>query len=158
MLGDRGAHPSKSIHADYSSLTDLRPPVKLTREERRRRRGRVGRCGWLTARVTAMPGRLQTILPAAWRGEEEGGFGEATGVRGAGVPAPDWPTGEDGEVQGAPWCKGAGTVLWCICPFAGKLEFKLSFPSFLSWLSQPLSTTLSALLLCDGHGTPMFYK
>ena len=50
-----GACPSKSIHADYSSLTDLRPPVKLMREERRRRRGKAGRLGiWLTA----MPGRL----------------------------------------------------------------------------------------------------
>ena len=56
----------ESIHADYSNLTDLRPPVKLTREERRRRRGRAGRRGWLpTTTVTAMPGTLQTILPAA---------------------------------------------------------------------------------------------
>ena len=56
VLSARGACPSsESIHADYSSLTDLRPPVKLMREERRRRRGKAGRLGiWLTA----MPGRL----------------------------------------------------------------------------------------------------
>ena len=74
VLSARGACPSsESIHADYSSLTDLRPPVKLMREERRRRRGKAGRLGiWLTARETAMPGRLQAILPAAWM---EGGGG-----------------------------------------------------------------------------------
>ena len=60
----------KSIHANYSSLTDLRPPVKLMREERRRtRRGRVGRCGWPTDRVApTMLGRLQAMLPAAGGG------------------------------------------------------------------------------------------
>ena len=71
------------------------------REERRRRRGKAGKLGiWLTARLTAM--LLQTILPElpGWRGEEEGGFGEAVGVRGAGVPAPDWPTGRTGGGAG----------------------------------------------------------